>query len=244
MKVDFLIVGTQKDGTTALHHFLNQTPGLCLPKVKEVHFFDNEEFFAGEPDYNLYHNHFSHHQAGDICGEATPIYMYWKPAAERIWRYNPNMKLIFCLRNPVDRAYSHYMMERKRGYEKRDFSHAIRLGRLRCFRAFPLQHRIYSYVERGYYSRQILRLTKLFSRKNMLFIKNEDLLHRHNDALIKVWNFIGVAPPNSPIPMERIFSNDYSPMPASDRIYLSSLFQPEISRLEKLLGWNLQEWRS
>ncbi|MEJ2573694.1 MAG: sulfotransferase domain-containing protein [Gammaproteobacteria bacterium] len=244
MKVDFLIVGTQKDGTTALHHFLNQTPGLCLPKVKEVHFFDNEEFFAGEPDYNLYHNHFSHHQAGDICGEATPIYMHWKPAAERILQYNPNMKLICCLRNPVDHRYSHDMTERQRGYETQGFSYALRLERQRRLSEHPLQHRLYSHAKRGYHSRKILQPLKLFPRKNMLFVNNEDLQHQRDDILTKAWDFIGVTPSASLIPMERITSNDYIPMPASDRTDLSSPFRAESSRLEELLGWNLREWRS
>lgn len=244
MKVKFLVVGTQKGGTTALHHFLNQHPGLCLPKVKEAHYFDTEEFFAGAPDYGCYHAHFAHGQAGQVWGEVTPIYMYWKPAAERIWRYNPDMKLIFCLRNPADRAYSHYMMEQQRGNEQRGFSYAIRLGRLRCLKEYSLQHRIYSYVERGYYSRQINRLLSFFPRENMLFLKNEDLFHRHDATLTKIWDFIGVSPPPLPIKREKIFSADYTPMLESDRSFLLWLFHAEISRIEKLLGWDLQEWLS
>lgn len=126
-KVNFIIAGTQKGGTTALSAFLNQHPQISFAQVKEVHFFDTDYLFkAPPPPYHIYHRHFKN-KSGCIFGEATPIYMYWNPAIKRIKDYNPDMKLIFILRNPIERAYSHYIMEYKRDAETLSFSEAIRV---------------------------------------------------------------------------------------------------------------------
>ena|SRR5450755_1220153 len=115
-KVAFLIAGTQKGGTTALASYLQEHPAICMSTVKEVHFFDTEEFFAsGDVDYTRYHARFNPTARKRLLGEATPIYMYWEAAAHRIQRYNPTMKLILLLRNPVTRAYSHWNHEHARG---------------------------------------------------------------------------------------------------------------------------------
>ena len=99
-RVSFLIAGVQKAGTTALFDYLSEVPGLELPAVKEAHFFDDEERIDwAAPDYAPYHALFG---APDRCwGEATPIYLYWPNALERIRAYNPAMKLILLFRDPV-----------------------------------------------------------------------------------------------------------------------------------------------
>src|SRR3954470_22890344 len=100
MRVGFLIAGTQKGGTTALHAYLRDHPGVCMAEPKEVHFFDTETHFAGGPvDYAPLHACFRP-QPGQVLGEATPITMYWDDAPRRVWEYNPAMKLVCVLRNP------------------------------------------------------------------------------------------------------------------------------------------------
>ena len=123
MRVDFVIGGTQKGGTSALDSFLRQHPEICMPATrKELHFFDRE---AENTDYNAYHANFDPKPAHRVIGEASPIYMYWKTAPSRIWNYNPKMKWIVALRNPVERAFSAWNMETKRGKEKLSFAEAI-----------------------------------------------------------------------------------------------------------------------
>jgi hypothetical protein len=152
MKVNFLIVGTQKGGTTALATFLAQHPNIYMPLIKEIHFFDNDTNFKNKQiDYNLYHNYFSPNINQTVIGEATPIYMYWKPATKRIFEYNPNIKLIFLLRNPTERAYSQYIMETKRSNDFLHFKLAVLAEPIRGLVSRPKQNRTYSYINRGFY---------------------------------------------------------------------------------------------
>ena len=148
MKIDFIICGTQKGGTSALDAYLRRHPEICMAISKEVHFFDNEKAFCdGLPDYSLYHSFFSPQPSHKLVGEATPVYMYWRDATRRIWQYNPNIKLIVVLRNPIDRAYSNWNMERLRNRDTVAFWEAIQNEEERCREALPYQHRIYSYIE-------------------------------------------------------------------------------------------------
>ena len=96
--------GTQKGGTTALAAYLRQHPGIHLPETKELHFFDDETQPWPNPDLNSLHRYFQAADTDQHWGEATPISLYWDQAAERIWRYNPEIRLIVILRNPIDRA--------------------------------------------------------------------------------------------------------------------------------------------
>jgi hypothetical protein len=98
-----------------------------------------------------FHEHFEWSQtSGVIRGEATPIYMYWPNAMERICRYNAAAKLILCLRHPAYRAHSHWRMEIMRSAETLSFENAIsRAGRRRVRNAEGGVHRVYSYVERA-----------------------------------------------------------------------------------------------
>src|ERR1035437_6839293 len=117
-KVNFVIGGTQKGGTTALDVFLRQHPEICMAETcKEVHFFDQKKNFAGQPDYKHYHAFFRPEPPHQVVGDATPIYMYGEAAPIRIKSYNPKMKWILALRNPVERAFSAWNMETKRQAE-------------------------------------------------------------------------------------------------------------------------------
>lgn len=112
--VNFVIIGAQKAGTTALFDYLGEMPGIGLSRTKEVHFFDDETVDWDCPDYGAYHAQFDP-GAAPLIGEATPIYVYWPRALERIRAYNPDMRLILMLRDPVERAWSHWRMEFARG---------------------------------------------------------------------------------------------------------------------------------
>jgi len=244
MKVSFIIAGTQKGGTTALAKFLSEHPRICIPEKKELKYFDRDEYFFGSyPDYDKYHRHFKYAKNKTIWGEATPIYMYWHRAARRIKKYNPNIKLILILRNPIERAYSHYMMEKKRNFESWPFSRAIRLEKLRCISKFPRQHRVFSYVDRGFYSKQINKLFKYFSPSQILFLKTEDLKYEHRATIDRVCEFLCIDKLESTVG-ELIFSNKYKPMNAADKTFLRRKYTKEIERLELLLNWDCSNWKN
>lgn len=198
--VNFIIAGAQKAGTTALYDYLAEDPAIGLSNIKEVHFFDDENLDWSAPDYRPYHAHFSV-EGPDIRGEATPIYIYWPGCLERIAKYNSDIKLIFLLRDPVERAWSHWKMEFARGAETRPFSWAIRQGRQRLFQSDPWgSHREFSYVERGFYGEQIAHALALFPREQILVINSDDLKHEPNEILRRVNKFLGAPPPDRRAP--------------------------------------------
>jgi hypothetical protein len=241
MRVNFVIGGTQKGGTSALHRFLRQHPEICMPDGrKEVHYFDSEEEFRGRPNYKHYHARFSPKRGQRVIGEATPIYMYWEPAPYRIWSYNPQMKWILLLRNPVERAFSHWNMERKRGKEPLSFAEAIAREPERCREALPLQHRLYSYVDRGFYAHQVRRLFNIFGRENCLVLLNEDLRHEHAQTLRRVFEFLDVD--LSFTPPAAVREQHYDEMNHETRARLIDIFQFDVRELARLIDRDLSAW--
>lgn len=241
-KVGFLIVGTQKGGTTAMAAYLARHPQVFIPPVKEVHFFDNEEHNWQQPDWSLYHDYFRDASPSQLWGEATPITMWWRPAIERLWIYNKRIRVIVILRNPITRAYSHWNMERQRGAEKLDFLEALQREEERCRSALPLQHRVFSYINRGFYCQQLREIWRCFSREQVLVLRQEQLAEQPEATLATVQHFLGL----SLMPFSgEIVAHQRSyqaPMPAAARELLRRTFWQEICQLQTLLGWNCADW--
>ena len=191
-RVGFLIAGVQKGGTTALYDYLREHPDLEMSPVKEPHFFDDEERVDwAAPDYGPYEALFS--GDGRLKGEATPIYTYWPEALERARRYNPAFRIIVLLRDPVARAFSHWRMETARGAETLSFAESVTVGRARVAEARtpPGSHRVHSYIERGFYAPQIVRLQGLFPQDHLLFLRACDLKAEPRRILDAVCDFLG-----------------------------------------------------
>src|SRR5215831_21157504 len=109
-RLDFIVAGAQKSGTTALHYFLSRHPDICMGDQQEIHFFDNDAMFIADVDYEQLHKHYPPLPPSMIAGDCTPSYLYHEPAMQRIWNYNPKIKLLILLRNPVERAFAHWNM--------------------------------------------------------------------------------------------------------------------------------------
>lgn len=244
-KVDFLIAGTQKGGTTALDAYLREHPEICMASRKEVHFFDNEEKFNGtRPDYSYYHGFFRPTGSHRLLGETTPIYMYWYDAPRRIWQYNPAMKIIVVLRNPVERAFSHWNMERHRTKESLSFYEAIQNESERCRAALPYQHRVYSYVDRGFYVEQLRRIWNYFPKCQTLILRNEELRDDPKSTLGKTHAFLGIGD-TAWNQKKNIHITPYrAAMTQREWEYLRDIFQYEILGLERILGWDCSAWLS
>jgi hypothetical protein len=213
-----------------------------MAKIKEVHFFDNENNFKKNLDYSKYHSSFHNKLINSIKGETTPIYMYWSEAPKRIWQYNPRMKIIVVLRNPIDRAFSHWNMERGRNNDDLSFTDALRNESDRCRETLPLQHRIYSYVDRGFYSDQIRKLWHFFSKDQVLILKHEDLKNELSSTLCEISDFLEIE--NFPtIKYENHHSKKYiSSMNENDYLYLNEKFSNEIKSLKTMPGWDCSDW--
>ncbi len=237
--VNFIIAGVQKGGTTALFDYLGDYPDLALPDAKELHFFDDETQNWGRPDYSAYHARFAA-PAGRPCGEATPIYAYWPNSLERIAAYNPAMKLIMVLRDPVQRAWSHWRMEYARGVETQPFAWCIREGRQRLFAAEPWgHHREVSYVERGFYGEQMARLYGLFPRDQVLVLTSDGLRRDPAPALAQVRTFLGLPPAASPSAREVHVGREMaypSDLTDDDIDHLRRIYAADADRLAALTG--------
>lgn len=239
--VNFTVVGTQKGGTQALNRFLAEHPeiGMVSPPVIAPHYFDNESFFVGEPDYSDYHAMYSKKSLELLTGDVTPIYSYWPKAIERIKHYNPKMKIIFLLRDPVLRAHSHWNMEHSRGDEPYGFLKAILNEKKRRGEG---AHRVYSYLDRGLYARQIGNLLSHFERKQCLFIRSEELKQFHVEVLTRIFSFLKVD--THYIPEQRtIHARNYADMPAWLKFALKLYYQRDIVDVEKLTELDLRDWR-
>ncbi|HVN35608.1 MAG TPA: sulfotransferase domain-containing protein [Casimicrobiaceae bacterium] len=244
VKVNFLGVGAQKAGTSALDAYLRTHPALCMAKVKEVHLFDDDKSFFKRSlgGYAEYHTHFAPTSAAQIVGEITPAYMYWNEAPRRIWEYNPAMKLIAVLRNPITRAHSHWNMERDRGVDPLPFWDALHAESARLRAACPYQDRRFSYVDRGFYTAQLRRLASYFPPEQILVLRYEELQRQPDDALAKVFDFLGVER-LPPIPPQEAHVRPYSTrMSLREWEHLRGLFEFEIRALERTLDWDCAEW--
>ncbi|MAE69495.1 MAG: sulfotransferase [Gemmatimonadetes bacterium] len=242
-RIDFVIGGTQKGGTSALDQYLRLHPDLCMAHRKEPHFFDNEEVFASQSvSVTPYHANFDWTDPERIRGEATPIYMYWSSTPRRIWQYNPSMKWILILRNPIERAYSHWNMETQRNAERLPFFAAIEQERARVRTHLPHQHRRHSYIDRGYYCEQIRRIWHLFSQERTLILRNEELRRQPQATIHKICDFLGAARMRIDVSLTAHELPYKSAMTSHERQLVQAILEPEIHALERLLGWDCSGW--
>lgn len=243
-RVDFVVGGVQKGGTTSLDRMLREHPAVAMSRQKEPHWFDEDERFAsGAPDLAPYHAMWGERLVDRLCGDATPSYLWWPGAVERIRTYNPAMRWILLLRDPASRAYSHWNMMRRRGGETLDFAAAIDAEpeRLRTLQARSRRGR--SYADRGFYARQIARLWASFPRDQTLLLKSEDLRDRTAATLEAITDFLGLEP-LATFTAESWNEGEYDePMRPEDRQRMVRLYDADIRELESMLGWDLSEWR-
>ena len=201
-----MIVGAQKAGTSALAQFLDAHPEIDMSARKEVHLFDAPEYSADWTPADIderYRPHFAHSRftglPGDpVLGEATPIYLFLRDVPGELHRYNTELKLIVLLRDPAQRAISHYYMEKGRGGERRPLWEALLLERFRLRRSRDPRRadsaqRLHSYRARGLYSRQLRNLYGVFPRDQVLVVRAEELLRDHDAVLRRVFAFLEVS---------------------------------------------------
>lgn len=220
-----------------------------MSSPKEVHFFDNESIDWLQPDYAQLHKHFDWSDKNAVRGEATPIYCYWPSSLQRIHAYNADAKIVMLLRHPAHRAYSQWRMEFQRGDETLQFADAIsERGRSRVTESKGGIHRVYSYIERGFYSDQIKRLRDLFRDKQILIIRTDELWSKPQQTINQITRFLGVkatkihslhyiVPKVPKIQLTPIF--DELPHMIDQ---LTHLYKEDINATEQLTGISLSDW--
>jgi Sulfotransferase domain len=247
---DFVIIGVQRGGTTTLYEDLLKHPGIRGAKVKEVHYFDNR-YWNGEDWYRKQfptEDEESKAEAAGtpfISGEASPYYIFHPHAARRMRLLIPNAKLVALLRNPVDRAYSHYSRRVKKGGETLGFEEALDAeeGRLKG----ELEHmvadehynsyryRTCSYKARGRYSEQLEALYRVYPKEQVLVIKSEDLFEKPKETYAEVVAFLGAAA-KLPESFSKVNVGHYPAMKPETRRSLLEYFAPHNEALRRLTG--------
>ena len=265
MLPNFLILGAQKAGTTSLYHVLRKHPDAYIPETKEIgFFFQDEQWNKGTEWYSSF---FDGWEGQKAVGEATPSYINYPEVPKRIAQTVPDARLIAVLRNPVDRAYSQYMDNRKRLTEPLAFRDAIeRRG----------------YIARGFYHEQIARYLEYFPREQMLILLFDDLVSKPKEVYKDCFSFLDIeedfecpemlmkfnssesAPANplygllranpllaryTPIKVrflaqrgrKKRFSTP--PIPEDVRKDVAYIFTKDIENLEDLLSRDLSHWR-
>ena len=244
-RIDFVICGTQKGGTTALHTMLESHPDVGMGSTKEIHYFDDDgRFSGGDLTYEEYHAHFTWNGVAHLRGETTPIYMYWEPAPRRMMEYNPDLRLIVILRNPIDRAFSHWNMERNRNAEPLEFADALRAEPERLKRERSGQHRVFSYADRGRYARQLQRLWAFFPREQVLVLKSESFREDPGKGFDDVCRFLGLRQTPASPPANPNRGTYSSRIGQREERMLGDLFADEVRQVEDLLGWDCSDWRT
>ncbi|MEZ5542473.1 MAG: sulfotransferase [Pseudomonadota bacterium] len=159
-KVDIFHVGPQKSGTTWIYECLREHAGVCCPPRDTIHYYDM--FYARGPDW--YAQAFAHARPGQQLFDPTPTYLRSTWAPRRMAADNPGARIIFCLRNPIERAFSHYWHEKKKLTIRFEFAD--------CLRNYDL---FQSYLETGFYAEHIARFLDHFPRSALLVQRFEQL---------------------------------------------------------------------
>jgi len=244
-KLDFMIIGAQKSGTSALDSYLRFHPEIGLPVKKELQHFNNERISRlPEAIRNTYYHRFfpDFTNPDKLLGEATPDYIVEPLAMDRIRAYHPAIKLIVILRDPVSRAYSHWNMQRARELESRSFEQVVQRNLLEIQQQLVPDRR-FSYVQRGEYARQLKVVSTLFPREQLLVLFQQDLLNSPLNTMNRITQFLGVSP------FRRLTAMDVHrrvyPEPMSDSIQnqLKAHYLPHIEELEQFLGEDLSHWK-
>lgn len=240
----FLIIGTQKGGTTSLYKYITQHPNVLAASKKEIHFFNNDKNFKlGMEWYKEQFAFKSEPPLKAITGEATPMYLFHPLAPVRIAQLLPSVKLIAILRNPVDRAYSHYQMRKRNGKEKRSFEEVIRHEKAQLSHKYLTSQNhhkmklVDSCLSRGIYIDQVKRWLDLFPKEQLLIKRFEDFKENPQQITNDVLQFLGLEVDNFQIKNFHNFNpGNYKPIDPVTRQKLASFYKPYNLSLEETLG--------
>ncbi|HSS98939.1 MAG TPA: sulfotransferase domain-containing protein [Terriglobales bacterium] len=252
---DLIIIGAQKAGTTSLFHYLLQHPQLVPSSIKEVHYFDGglnpavDTFQKGERWYRAHFPLAARCQNGSKVFEASPFYLFHPLVPERMAAVVPKAKLIVLLRNPTDRAISHYFHARRVGYEDLPIDQALRAEESRVRGLVERQQwkdptlRHYTYKARGRYAEQLERFMGKFPRNQLLVLNSERLACEPERVLRSVFEFAEI---DSAFQIKNLQRKNVGSgkKEVSQELtsYLGEYFAPHNNRLFDLLGedygWN------
>lgn len=195
MKVGLFIVGAPKSGTTSLYHYLKEHPEICMSKEKELDYFSHncvdeiKKYYKSNPitNYDDYLSQFESVSGEKVFGEGSVSYLFYPNVANEIREYNSEAKIIIMLRNPIDRAYSHYLMDYKLGLVSDSLEEVINQKEGKWSKAHYQQ-----FIELGLYYQQVKRYIDVFGRENVHVIEYESFKNNTAGEVRKVFGFVNV----------------------------------------------------
>ena len=218
MKLDFVCIGSQKAGTTKLHEIFNNHNSVFLPKEKEAHFFEIEELYKKGINY-FFNTFYSNYKGQEQrIGLFDPNLQLDKLYVRRILDEFPKIKILFVLRDPVSRAYSHYKMSKLRGFETNGFLAAIELedSRLKNPKEYHQGYKTktkghfeknhFGYISRGLYYELLSFLKENMKKSNYKIILFEDLINNLDEISNSICGFLNI--PNFEYKIDRKKSNE------------------------------------
>ena len=241
---DFIIIGSQKCGTTSLYDYLVQHPKIESALTKEVHYFDLN-FTKSIKWYQAFFP-----KTGTLTGEATPYYMHYPHSMSRIAATLPDVKLFILLRNPVDRAYSSYQHQIWKRRETLSFEQAIDNEQDRIAGEFEklskdesyysLNHHHFSYLDRGIYHEQIQRCYDHFATENVMIIDSAEFYSNTERIYGDALKFLNLEP-HQLTEYRNVALRGYPKMSEATRQRLVEYYRPHNQRLYELLNRQF-EW--
>lgn len=187
MLPNFLVIGAEKAGTTWLYNVLGRHPDIFLPEIKELSFFNKRDSNLNITNHYVrlglpwYREFFKQVGTERAAGDISPMYLCDRDAPARIAKTLPGVKLIALLRDPVERAASHYWM----AHNKRHVSDSL---------PDVIERKDEAVVQRGLYGNQIELYLRHFPRENMLILIYEEVMSERETALREICRFLGVDP--------------------------------------------------
>lgn len=195
---NFFIVGAAKAGTTSLYAYLSQHPAIFFPAIKEPHFFTQVQpsaerrfFIEAINKRNAYLRLFSSARGYGVIGDASPSYLWHPKVPLRIREAVPDAKIAMILRDPVDRAYSHYLMDFREGVQHRPFYEALLEDMHSRDKGWGLS---YLYFELGLYADQVGRYLAIFPPERVQILLFDEFTHDTRNALQEIATFLEVDP--------------------------------------------------
>lgn len=192
MRPNFFLVGASKSGTSTLYELLNRHPDIYMPEIKELHYFTHEEVLktyykpvlvvTNEEEYK---NQFKEASTYSVAGDCTPNYLFYSGTAKKIKDFHSDAKIIIILRDPTDRAISHYFMDLNLGF------HDIPLKKVISKES---QHAMYreQYIGNSLYYKNVQEYLNVHSEKNVLVLDFEELKESPDTLIKKIYQFLGV----------------------------------------------------
>ena len=234
-----MLIGAQKAGTTSLYQYISQHPQIEFSRVKEVSFFIDPEHFARGTDY--YHTFFRSDagDAGDtIVAGCHALMLSCAGAPDRVLQYNPQMKFIAILRDPVNRAWSAFNYSKAKGWEPKDtgFIDALDLEPERLQSTEHRNRHDLVYLYNGLYWQHLTNWMKKFGRDQFLILRSRDLRSDPDKCLQKIWRFLGVYPEN-----RCDTSREYNRASRPSWLWINEFLSSKTNRIKTGLRWLLPD---